>query len=145
MSRHRSYNSANPFLFSDSVPDLSTLNNENHINSGISTNHSTPKKIPYSSNPNGNNNTNVNGGRYSNGYGSQNNSYSSNGFYGSPRRILMNSFGSNNVVDEEDESEVQLRRPRHNTSNNDNGNDEKDWMYRKPKGPNDNRHSGKNK
>uniref|UniRef100_A0A1I8PJK4 PH domain-containing protein n=1 Tax=Stomoxys calcitrans TaxID=35570 RepID=A0A1I8PJK4_STOCA len=43
------YGGNNPFLFSDSVPDLSALNNENHNHvSGMSTNHSTPQKIPYS-------------------------------------------------------------------------------------------------
>lgn len=143
MTRQKSVNSTNPFLFSDSVPDLSALNNENHIGNGISTNHSTPKKIPYSSS------NNTSNGRYSFSGGcngttttaisNQNNSLT-NGFYGSPRRILINSFGSNNVVDEEDEGEVQLRHPRRGNNENGNG-DEKDWMYRKPKGPNDNRHS----
>lgn len=126
-------NSANPFLFSDSVPDLSALNNENH-NSGISTNHSTPQKIPYSNN--------LNLSRYSNGYASQNSSFS-NGLYGSPRRIFINSsFGSNQVVDEEDE-EVQLRRPRMFKNNNENGNElDRDWLYRKPRAPTtDTRHS----
>ncbi|XP_055851716.1 putative uncharacterized protein DDB_G0282133 isoform X1 [Episyrphus balteatus] len=126
-------NSANPFLFSDSVPDLSALNNENH-NSGMSTNHSTPQKIPYSNN--------LNLSRYSNGYASQNSSFS-NGLYGSPRRIFINSsFGSNQVVDEEDE-EVQLRRPRMFRNNNENGNElDRDWLYRKPRAPTtDTRHS----
>lgn len=142
------YGSTNPFLFSDSVPDLSALNNENliHHRSGISTNHSTPQKIPYSSANNGNNS------RYSNGYCSQNSSFSNgNGLYGSPRRIFINSsFGSNNVVDEEEEAEVQLRRPRanyRNISNNNNGNDngnelDRDWLYQKPRAPTDMRHSG---
>lgn len=136
------YGGNNPFLFSDSVPDLSALNNENHNhNNGLSTNHSTPQKIPYSA---GNNCS-----RYSNGYASQNSSFNaiSQGMYGSPRRIFINSsFGSNYVVDEEgEEGEVELRRPRIFRNNStDNGNElDRDWLYRKPQGPTDVRHSGK--
>ncbi|XP_037958487.1 probable serine/threonine-protein kinase clkA isoform X2 [Teleopsis dalmanni] len=131
----------NPFLFSDSVPDLSALNNENqnHI-SGMSTNHSTPQKIPYSSA------NNANLSRYSNGYSSQNSSFSNcTGLYGSPRRIFINSsFGSNHVVDEEaEDGEVLLRRPRISRNNNtENGNElDRDWLYRKPRAPTDMRHS----
>ncbi|KAL9874611.1 uncharacterized protein ACN427_013029 isoform 6-T17 [Glossina fuscipes fuscipes] len=135
-----SYGGNNPFLFSDSVPDLSALNNENHNhNNGLSTNHSTPQKIPYSA---------VNNcSRYSNGYASQNSSFNaiSQGMYGSPRRIFINSsFGSNYVVDEEgEEGEVELRRPRIFRNNStDNGNElDRDWLYRKPQGPTDVRHS----
>lgn len=137
------YAGANPFLFSDSVPDLSALNNENHNHhmSGISTNHSTPQKIPHHSN--------ANLSRYSNGYVSAQNSFTQgNGaLYGSPRRIFINSsFGSNQVVDEEtEESEVQLRRPRlfrGVSATPDNGNElDRDWLYRKPRAPTDMRHS----
>ncbi|XP_070143072.1 uncharacterized protein [Drosophila kikkawai] len=136
------YAGANPFLFSDSVPDLSALNNENHNHhlSGISTNHSTPQKIPHHSN--------ANLSRYSNGYVSAQNSFSQGGaLYGSPRRIFINSsFGSNQVVDEEtEEAEVQLRRPRlfrGVSATPDNGNElDRDWLYRKPRAPTDMRHS----
>ncbi|SPP85855.1 Hypothetical predicted protein [Drosophila guanche] len=136
------YGGANPFLFSDSVPDLSALNNENHNHhlSGISTNHSTPQKIPHHSN--------ANLSRYSNGYASAQNSITQGGaLYGSPRRIFINSsFGSNQVVDEEtEEAEVQLRRPRlfrGVSATPDNGNElDRDWLYRKPRAPTDMRHS----
>ncbi|XP_062138736.1 uncharacterized protein LOC133847428 isoform X4 [Drosophila sulfurigaster albostrigata] len=138
------YAGANPFLFSDSVPDLSALNNENHNHhlSGISTNHSTPQKIPHHSN--------ANLSRYSNGYASAQNSFTQagGGLYGSPRRIFINSsFGSNQVVDEEtaEEAEVQLRRPRlfrGISATPDNGNElDRDWLYRKPRAPTDMRHS----
>lgn len=136
------YGGANPFLFSDSVPDLSALNNENHNHhlSGISTNHSTPQKIPHHSN--------ANLSRYSNGYVSAQNSFTQAGaLYGSPRRIFINSsFGSNQVVDEEtEETEVQLRRPRlfrGVSATPDNGNElDRDWLYRKPRAPTDMRHS----
>ncbi|XP_043949907.1 uncharacterized protein LOC108032614 isoform X7 [Drosophila biarmipes] len=136
------YGGANPFLFSDSVPDLSALNNENHNHhlSGISTNHSTPQKIPHHSN--------ANLSRYSNGYVSAQNSFTQAGaLYGSPRRIFINSsFGSNQVVDEEtEEAEVQLRRPRlfrGVSATPDNGNElDRDWLYRKPRAPTDMRHS----
>ncbi|KAH8410001.1 hypothetical protein KR009_003990, partial [Drosophila setifemur] len=136
------YAGANPFLFSDSVPDLSALNNENHNHhlSGISTNHSTPQKIPHHSN--------ANLSRYSNGYASAQNSFTQGGaLYGSPRRIFINSsFGSNQVVDEEtEEAEVQLRRPRlfrGVSATPDNGNElDRDWLYRKPRAPTDMRHS----
>ncbi|XP_017854162.2 LOW QUALITY PROTEIN: uncharacterized protein LOC108607692 [Drosophila busckii] len=138
------YAGANPFLFSDSVPDLSALNNENHNHhlSGISTNHSTPQKIPHHSN--------ANLSRYSNGYASAQNSFTqaNSCLYGSPRRIFINSsFGSNQVVDEEtaEESEVQLRRPRLFrviSAQPDNGNElDRDWLYRKPRAPTDMRHS----
>ncbi|XP_017075415.2 uncharacterized protein LOC108110733 isoform X2 [Drosophila eugracilis] len=136
------YAGANPFLFSDSVPDLSALNNENHNHhlSGISTNHSTPQKIPHHSN--------ANLSRYSNGYVSAQNSFTQAGaLYGSPRRIFINSsFGSNQVVDEEtEETEVQLRRPRlfrGVSATPDNGNElDRDWLYRKPRAPTDMRHS----
>ncbi|XP_068150450.1 uncharacterized protein [Drosophila tropicalis] len=139
------YGGANPF-FSDSVPDLSALNNENHNHhlSGISTNHSTPQKIPHHSN--------ANLSRYSNGYVSAQNSFTAHsagqsGLYGSPRRIFINSsFGSNQVVDEEtEETEVQLRRPRlfrGVSATPDNGNElDRDWLYRKPRPPTDMRHS----
>ncbi|KAH8400540.1 hypothetical protein KR222_004698 [Zaprionus bogoriensis] len=140
------YAGANPFLFSDSVPDLSALNNENHNHhlSGISTNHSTPQKIPHHSN--------ANLSRYSNGYVSAQNSFTQasagGALYGSPRRIFINSsFGSNQVVDEEtaEEAEVQLRRPRlfrGISAQPDNGNElDRDWLYRKPRAPTDMRHS----
>ncbi|XP_043068605.1 uncharacterized protein [Drosophila bipectinata] len=137
------YAGANPFLFSDSVPDLSALNNENHNHhmSGISTNHSTPQKIPHHSN--------ANLSRYSNGYASAQNSFTqgNSALYGSPRRIFINSsFGSNQVVDEEtEEAEVQLRRPRlfrGVSATPDNGNElDRDWLYRKPRAPTDMRHS----
>lgn len=126
------YSGTNPFLFSDSVPDLSTLNNENHNHiSGMSTNHSTPQKMPHS--------LGVNNSRYSNGYASQNS-------FGSPRRIFINnSFGSTHVVDEEAEDEnVELRRPhifRH-LSTDDGDEIDRDGLYRKPKPPTEMRHSG---
>ncbi|XP_075149381.1 uncharacterized protein LOC142223386 isoform X2 [Haematobia irritans] len=134
------YGGNNPFLFSDSVPDLSALNNENHNHvSGMSTNHSTPQKIPYSA-------ASANNSRYSNGYSSQNSSFSNcNGLYGSPRRIFINSsFGSTHIVDEEaEDGEVELRRPRiFRHLSTENGNElDRDWLYRKPRAPTDMRHS----
>lgn len=128
----------NPFLYSDSVPDLSVLNNENNYQvNGLSTNHSTPQKIPYSACSDSR--------RYSNNT-SQHNSFSNcNNLYGSPRRILINnSFGSTQIVDEEtDDCEVELRRPpllRHTSTDNGNKLDT-EWLYRKPRPPTDMRHS----
>uniref|UniRef100_W8BHG9 PH domain-containing protein n=1 Tax=Ceratitis capitata TaxID=7213 RepID=W8BHG9_CERCA len=152
----------NPFLFSDSVPDLSALNSEHHPRiSGYSTNHSTPQKIPYSRQG-----ENGNHSRYSNGYVSQNNSFTNNsasvvgggGPFDSPRRIFINKdFSANQVVDEEadDEEKVELRRPHaygggaavgsKNAGNNndlENGNVvDGEWLYRKPRAPTDMRHS----
>ncbi|XP_067620419.1 putative uncharacterized protein DDB_G0293878 isoform X1 [Eurosta solidaginis] len=157
----------NPFLFSDSVPDLSALNNDHQQRiSGYSTNHSTPQKIPYSRL-----NETCTNSRYSNGYASQNNSFSNcpsggvgigggSGIYDSPRRIFINKdFTTNQVVDEEadDEEKVELRRPhvynngssssssgKGNSNNNDleNGNVvDGEWLYRKPRAPTDMRHS----
>ncbi|XP_073823817.1 uncharacterized protein isoform X2 [Musca autumnalis] len=138
------YGGNNPFLFSDSVPDLSALNNENHNHiSGMSTNHSTPQKIPYSAAAA----ASANNSRYSNGYSSQNSSFSNgcNGLYGSPRRIFINSsFGSTHIVDEEaEDGEVELRRPRiFRHLSTENGNElDRDWLYRKPRAPTDMRHS----
>ncbi|XP_036322351.1 uncharacterized protein LOC118736363 [Rhagoletis pomonella] len=150
-------NGTNPFLFSDSVPDLSALNNDHHQRiSGYSTNHSTPQKIPYSRQS-----ENANQSRYSNGYASQNSSFNNcpavGGAYDSPRRIFINKdFTSNQVVDEEadDDEKVELRRPQAyngsgaahkvNNDNNDleNGNVvDGEWLYRKPRAPTDMRHS----
>lgn len=143
----------NPFLFSDSVPDLSALNNEHHQRiSGYSTNHSTPQKIPYSRQ-----NENGNHSRYSNGYASQNNSFTNcpgiGGPFDSPRRIFINKdFSSNQVVDEEadDDEKVELRRPHayghggkaNNDNDLENGNVvDGEWLYRKPRAPTDMRHS----
>lgn len=146
--------STNPFLFSDSVPDLSALNNDHHQRiSGYSTNHSTPQKIPYSRQ-----NENGNHSRYSNGYASQNNSFTNcpgiGGPFDSPRRIFINKdFSSNQVVDEEadDDEKVELRRPHayghggkaNNDNDLENGNVvDGEWLYRKPRAPTDMRHSG---
>lgn len=145
--------STNPFLFSDSVPDLSALNNDHHQRiSGYSTNHSTPQKIPYSRQ-----NENGNHSRYSNGYASQNNSFTNcpgiGGPFDSPRRIFINKdFSSNQVVDEEadDDEKVELRRPHayghggkaNNDNDLENGNVvDGEWLYRKPRAPTDMRHS----
>ncbi|XP_011199272.2 uncharacterized protein LOC105223293 isoform X1 [Bactrocera dorsalis] len=143
----------NPFLFSDSVPDLSALSSDHHQRiSGYSTNHSTPQKIPYSRQ-----NENGNHSRYSNGYASQNNSFTNcpgiGGPFDSPRRIFINKdFSSNQVVDEEvdDDEKVELRRPHaygqggkaNNDNDLENGNVvDGEWLYRKPRAPTDLRHS----
>ncbi|XP_053961039.1 uncharacterized protein LOC128865097 isoform X2 [Anastrepha ludens] len=125
----------NPFLFSDSVPDLSVLNSDHHQRiSGYSTNHSTPQKIPYSR-------------QNENGVG---------GPFDSPRRIFINKdFSANQVVDEEadDDEKVELRRPHaysgscsngkaNNNNDLENGNVvDGEWLYRKPRAPTDMRHS----
>lgn len=145
MTKHKTSNSVSNhhFALSDSVPDLTGFNE----NCGISTNHSTPQKVPYH-----NNNS-----RYSanaNGYPLiQNNSYS-NGFCGTPQRVSNRNY-------DDDDNEVQLRRGgvvlgngiivgnghggnvRNCSRKCENGNDKEEWMYRRPLGPNDVRHSCK--
>ncbi|XP_065090984.1 GATA zinc finger domain-containing protein 14 [Ochlerotatus camptorhynchus] len=131
MSRHHKTSSNHHhlhFLHSDSVPDLSTIN-ENGLISGMLTNHSTPKKVP---------NARHNFiGSNSNGYNSHNGSYS-NGFPYSPLKKLSDNFINGNstyIINDEDE-EVELRRGGRYRDSDD--------LYRRPLGPsgNDsNRHS----
>lgn len=145
MPRHKTSNSVSNhhFALSDSVPDLTGFNE----NCGISTNHSTPQKVPYH-----NNNS-----RYSanaNGYPLIHNNSYSNGFCGTPQRVSNKNY-------DDDDNEVQLRRGgvllgngmivgnghggniRHCSRKCENGNDKEEWMYRRPLGPNDVRHSRK--
>lgn len=145
MPRHKTSNSVSNhhFALSDSVPDLTGFNE----NCGISTNHSTPQKLPYH-----NNNS-----RYSanaNGYPLIHNNSYSNGFCGTPQRVSNKNY-------DDDDNEVQLRRGgvllgngiivgnghggnvRNCSRKCENGNDKEQWMYRRPLGPNDVRHSCK--
>lgn len=145
MPRHKASNSVSNhhFALSDSVPDLTGFNE----NCGISTNHSTPQKVPYH-----NNNS-----RYSanaNGYPLIHNNSYSNGFCGTPQRVSNKNY-------DDDDNEVQLRRGgvllgngmivgnghggniRNCSRKCENGNDKEEWMYRRPLGPNDVRHSCK--
>lgn len=131
MSRHHKTSSNHHhlhFLHSDSVPDLSTIN-ENGLISGMLTNQSTPKKVP---------NARHNFiGSNSNGYNSHNGSFS-NGFPYSPLKKLSDNFINGNstyIINDEDE-EVELRRGGRYRDSDD--------LYRRPLGPsgNDsNRHS----
>lgn len=128
LTRNKTVNS-NHFLLSDSVPDLSAINDNN----GMSTNHSTPKKIPIH-NRNGNI---INGYQYSH-QGSPN-------YYpqhSSPSSRMLKNKNLENILIEDDE-EVQLRRSNGRYMYEPNDNDIKDnWMYRKPNGPHDReRHS----
>ncbi|XP_055592800.1 uncharacterized protein DDB_G0283357 [Uranotaenia lowii] len=116
------------FLHSDSVPDLSTIN-ENGLTSGMLTNHSTPKKVP-------NARHNLSGSS-TNGYNSHNGSFC-NGFPYSPLKKLSDNFINGNstyIINDEDE-EVELRRGGRYRDNDD--------LYRRPLGPgnnDNNRHS----
>lgn len=128
MTKHKVSNSITHFPLSDSVPDLSGYNE----NCGISTNHSTPQKIHYHHNNNSRYSAN------SNGYPLVHNSSYSNGFCGTPSRAVTSAVNNkNDYVD--DDNEVQLRRVRRC----ENGNEKDEWMYRRPLGPNDIRHSRK--
>lgn len=143
LPRHKTSHSVSNhhFALSDSVPDLTGFNE----NCGISTNHSTPQKLPYH-----NNNS-----RYSanaNGYPLMHNNSYSNGFCGTPQRVSNKNY-------DDDDNEVQLRRGgvllgngmivgnghggnvRNGGRKCENGNDKDEWMYRRPLGPNDVRHS----
>lgn len=131
LTRHKTSNSvSHHFPLCDSVPDLTGFN-ENMTT--ISTNHSAPRKIPFNNNS-----------RYSanaNGYPlAQNNSYS-NGYCNSPARLQNNKNA--NVVDYDDDNEVQLRRNAINNRRCENGNEKEEWLYRRPTGPADIRHSCK--
>lgn len=120
LSRNKTINSSQNFALSDSVPDLSSIIE----NGGLSTNHSTPKKIPHITR-NGNMNGYSSPNNYSNGYG-----------HNSPSgRNIKNGY-----IHEEEE-EVQLRNGRRYNDEN----EKDDWMYRRPNGPNDQRHSCKYK
>lgn len=116
LARNKSINSSNHFILSDSVPDLSAMND----NGGMMTTNSTPKRVP-------SRNGNING--YPNG-GSPN-------CYSPSSRIIKNKNYDNILI--EDDEEVQLRRGR--CDNNENK--DQNWMYRKPLGPHDQRHSCK--
>lgn len=123
MTRNKSINS-NHFILSDSVPDLSQMND----NGGLMTTNSTPKRIP---SRNGNN---VNG--YPNG--------SSPNCYSPSTRLIKNKNYDNILI--EDDEEVQLRRGGNGGGGgrcDNNENKDQNWMYRKPLGPHDQRHSCK--
>lgn len=132
MTKHKTSNSITHFPLSDSVPDLTGFNE--NCNGGISTNHSTPQKIHYHHH---NNNS-----RYSanaNGYPLVHNSSYTNGFSVTPTRTVISAINNkNDYVD--DDNEVQLRRVVRRCEN---GNEKDEWMYRRPLGPNDIRHSCK--
>lgn len=131
MSRHHKTSNNHHhlhFLHSDSVPDLSTIN-ENGLSTGLHTNHSTPKKVP---------NVRHNfPGSATNGYNSHNGSYC-NGFPYSPLKKLSDNYINGNssyIINDEDE-EVELRRGGRYRDNDD--------LYRRPLGPtstDNNRHS----
>lgn len=129
LTRHKTSSSvSHHFPLCDSVPDLTGFNE----NMSISTNHSAPKKIPYNNNSRYSANTN--------GFPlAQNNSYS-NGYCNSPARLQNN---KNTSVDYDDDNEVQLRRNAINSRRCENGNEKEEWLYRRPVGPTDIRHSCK--
>uniref|UniRef100_A0A182PW22 PH domain-containing protein n=1 Tax=Anopheles epiroticus TaxID=199890 RepID=A0A182PW22_9DIPT len=130
MSRHQKPGGQrfNHILLSDSVPDLSSIN-ENGLCSGLLTNHSTPKKVP-------NARHNLSGS--SNGYSSHNGSLY-NGFPYSPLKKLADNFVNGNhsyTLHDDLEEEVELRRGGRYRENDD--------LYRRPLGPGGNdssRHS----
>lgn len=152
----------NHFQLCDSVPDLSGFN-ENII-------HSAPRKIPINNNSRYLNGTNRNYPLMQNhSFTNMHNSYG-NGFCGTPLRLHNASFtnanintngngnvnnngntnGNNNKSSSEsndnDDNEVQLRRNVLNRNLRiDNGNEKDEWLYvyRRPGGPNDIRHSCK--
>lgn len=137
MSRNKTINSANHFILSDSVPDLSAIND--NLN-GYGTNNSTPQKMSTASLNKRNGNVsscpNHNGGSprtpANGGYAN----------HGSPSgRIIKNKNLDNVLI--EDEEEVQLRRGGRYHEHNDNEIHRDNWMYRKPSGPHDQRHSRK--
>uniref|UniRef100_A0A182Q3C9 PH domain-containing protein n=1 Tax=Anopheles farauti TaxID=69004 RepID=A0A182Q3C9_9DIPT len=131
MSRHQKPGSQrfNHILLSDSVPDLSSIN-ENGLCSGLLTNHSTPKKVP-------NARHNLSGS--SNGYSSSHNGSLYNGFPYSPLKKLADNFVNGNhsyTLHDDLEEEVELRRGGRYRENDD--------LYRRPLGPGGNdssRHS----
>lgn len=166
-----------PLMLSDSVPDLTGTGNGNGFvneNSGISTNHSTPQRVPiHHQNKQHHQMLNNNTSRYSAnaavGYPLRQNSSYSSGFCGTPLRQhqiyqqqqqQQHKQFVNKLLDNDDDefdgdfvdgAEVQLRR-----GNNINGggqqqqqgqrrcdNDKDEWMYRRPLGPHDMRHSRK--
>lgn len=129
---HHNHHHLHHFLHSDSVPDLSTINENHGLTSGLLTNHSTPKKVP-------NARHNLSGSS-TNGYNSHNGSFC-NGFPYSPLKKLSDNFINGNstyIINDEDE-EVELRRGgRYRV--------EQDDLYRRPLGPagnsnDNNRHS----
>ncbi|XP_053673005.1 putative uncharacterized protein DDB_G0289263 [Anopheles nili] len=133
MSRHQKPAGGprfNHILLSDSVPDLSSIN-ESGLCSGMLTNHSTPKKVP-------NARHNLSGGGSSNGYSSHNGSLY-NGFPYSPLKKLADNFVNGNhsyTLHDDLEEEVELRRGGRYRENDD--------LYRRPLGPGGNdssRHS----
>uniref|UniRef100_A0AAG5DEP9 PH domain-containing protein n=1 Tax=Anopheles atroparvus TaxID=41427 RepID=A0AAG5DEP9_ANOAO len=120
----------NHILLSDSVPDLSSINENAGLCSGLLTNHSTPKKVP-------NARHNLSGGS-SHGYSSHNGSLY-NGFPYSPLKKLADNFVNGNhsyTLHDDLEEEVELRRGGRYRENDD--------LYRRPHGPGGNdssRHS----
>lgn len=159
-----------PLMHSDSVPDLTGgFVNEN---SGISTNHSTPQRIPMLQ-QNKQHLLNNNSSRYSAnagvGYAMRQNSSYSSGVCGTPLRQhqiqqqqqqkqQQQQFVNKFVDGDEDEfdgdyvdgGEVQLRRGNAGGVGVGGGcgqrrcdNDKDEWMYRRPLGPHDMRHSRK--
>nr|XP_040239134.2 uncharacterized protein DDB_G0283357 [Anopheles coluzzii] len=136
MSRHQKTGAQrfNHILLSDSVPDLSSIN-ENGLCSGLLTNHSTPKKVP---NARHNLSGGGGGGGSSNGYSSHNGSLY-NGFPYSPLKKLADNFVNGNhsyTLHDDLEEEVELRRGGRYRDNDD--------LYRRPLGPGGNdssRHS----
>ncbi|KFB40950.1 AGAP009666-PA-like protein [Anopheles sinensis] len=111
----------NHILLSDSVPDLSSINENAGLCSGMLTNHSTPKKVP-------NARHNLSGGS-SHGYSSHNGSLY-NGFPYSPLKKLADNFVNGNhsyTLHDDLEEEVELRRGGRYRENDD--------LYRRPHGP----------
>ncbi|XP_052864095.1 probable serine/threonine-protein kinase clkA [Anopheles cruzii] len=115
----------NHILLSDSVPDLSSINENGGgggLCGGMLTNHSTPKKVP-------NARHNLSGSS-SNGYSSHNGSLY-NGFPYSPLKKLADNFVNGNhsytLNDDLEEEEVELRRGGRYRDHED--------LYRRPHGP----------
>lgn len=138
MTKHKTSNSITHFPLSDSVPDLTGFN-ENCNGSGISTNHSTPQKMHYHHHQHQHNNNS----RYTanaNGYPLVHNSSYTNGFSVTPTRTAAVINNKNDYAADVDDNDVQLRRVVRRCEN---GNEKDEWMYRRPLGPNDIRHSCK--
>uniref|UniRef100_A0A182UFV1 PH domain-containing protein n=2 Tax=Anopheles melas TaxID=34690 RepID=A0A182UFV1_9DIPT len=139
MSRHQKTGAQrfNHILLSDSVPDLSSIN-ENGLCSGLLTNHSTPKKVPNARHNLSGGGGGGGGGGSSNGYSSHNGSLY-NGFPYSPLKKLADNFVNGNhsyTLHDDLEEEVELRRGGRYRDNDD--------LYRRPLGPGGNdssRHS----
>lgn len=128
LNRHKTSTFNTNFTISDSVPDLTGFNDS----SGISTSRSTQSHVqPF--NVNLNTKYTANSNEY---YLKQNNV-----FYGTPQpqyhQQVSGNPGNNYVVDEDGNS-IQLR---HHVDNDNGYTDNDEWLYRRPPGPTDIRHS----